>query len=67
MWILILVGLAMEERCWYFFMANHNLCDFCQFSAKIGVFLKGNVEISFLNKTSSSLSKKTQNFRHFLS
>jgi hypothetical protein len=38
-------------------------CDFCKFSAKkLAIFSKTNVMIKFLQKNSSSLSKK----RHFL-
>jgi hypothetical protein len=41
-------------------------CDFCQFSAKkLAFFLKTNVLIKFLQKSSSSLSKNANIFAKF--
>jgi hypothetical protein len=40
-------------------------CGFCRFSAKkLAFFSKTNVMINYFSKTSSSLSKKRQYFRH---
>jgi hypothetical protein len=39
------------------------LCDFCQFSAKKGVFLKKQCYDQLFAKTSSSLMQKTPIFR----